>query len=224
MRPADAQLLDGIDLTVRAGRRLVVLGPNGAGKSLLLRICHGLIAPSRGAGRLDAAGVGGAGAGDGVPAAGAAAPVGARQPRARLVACGASASVFAGRAPMRRWRGSGWRPWPGSRRGGCREASSSAWRWRGPGRCDRRYCFSTSRRAQLDPGGHREHRGDDPADGGRGGDGGDDDARPRPGASAGGRRGVPAPGPAGGGAAAAAFFAAPVSAEAQTFLAGDLPW
>ena len=77
------QLLDGIDLTVRAGRRLVVLGPNGAGKSLLLRICHGLIAPSRGAGRLDAAGVGGAGAGDGVPAAGAAAPVGPRQPRAR---------------------------------------------------------------------------------------------------------------------------------------------
>jgi len=42
------QLLDGIDLTVRAGRQLVVLGPNGAGKSLLLRICHGLIAPSRG--------------------------------------------------------------------------------------------------------------------------------------------------------------------------------
>ncbi|MDO5530339.1 MAG: ATP-binding cassette domain-containing protein [Paracoccus sp. (in: a-proteobacteria)] len=41
-------LLDGVDLTVPAGRRLVVLGPNGAGKSLLLRVCHGLIAPDRG--------------------------------------------------------------------------------------------------------------------------------------------------------------------------------
>jgi tungstate transport system ATP-binding protein len=43
-----AALLAGIDLTVRVGRRLVVLGPNGAGKSLLLRLCHGLIAPTEG--------------------------------------------------------------------------------------------------------------------------------------------------------------------------------
>ncbi|MBE0414873.1 MAG: phosphate ABC transporter ATP-binding protein [Yoonia sp.] len=42
------ELLDGIDLTVNAGRRLVVMGPNGAGKSLLLRLCHGLIAPTSG--------------------------------------------------------------------------------------------------------------------------------------------------------------------------------
>jgi tungstate transport system ATP-binding protein len=42
------RLLDGIDLTVRAGKRLVVMGPNGAGKSLLLRLCHGLIAPTSG--------------------------------------------------------------------------------------------------------------------------------------------------------------------------------
>jgi tungstate transport system ATP-binding protein len=42
------RLLDGIDLTVWAGRRLVVLGPNGAGKSLLLRLCHGLIEPTEG--------------------------------------------------------------------------------------------------------------------------------------------------------------------------------
>lgn len=41
-------LLDGIDLTIEQGRRLVVMGPNGAGKSLLLRICHGLLAPHRG--------------------------------------------------------------------------------------------------------------------------------------------------------------------------------
>jgi tungstate transport system ATP-binding protein len=43
-----ARLLAGIDLVVRPGRRLVVLGPNGAGKTLLIRICHGLIAPTEG--------------------------------------------------------------------------------------------------------------------------------------------------------------------------------
>ncbi len=42
------RLIEGIDLTVRAGRRLVVLGPNGAGKSLLMRLCHGLIQPTEG--------------------------------------------------------------------------------------------------------------------------------------------------------------------------------
>jgi len=42
------RLLAFVDLTVHAGRRLVILGPNGAGKSLLLRLCHGLIPPSTG--------------------------------------------------------------------------------------------------------------------------------------------------------------------------------
>jgi tungstate transport system ATP-binding protein len=42
------RLLDGIDFTINAGRRLVVMGPNGAGKSLFLRLCHGLIAPTSG--------------------------------------------------------------------------------------------------------------------------------------------------------------------------------
>ncbi|MFZ7091848.1 ATP-binding cassette domain-containing protein [Primorskyibacter sp. 2E233] len=41
-------LLDGMDLSVRAGSRTVILGPNGAGKSLLLRLLHGLIAPNSG--------------------------------------------------------------------------------------------------------------------------------------------------------------------------------
>ncbi len=38
------------DLSARfeAGLRSIVLGPNGAGKSLLLRLCHGLLRPSRG--------------------------------------------------------------------------------------------------------------------------------------------------------------------------------
>jgi tungstate transport system ATP-binding protein len=42
------RLLDAVTCELRAGSRTIVLGPNGAGKSLFLRICHGLIAPSRG--------------------------------------------------------------------------------------------------------------------------------------------------------------------------------
>ncbi len=42
------RLIDGIDLTLEAGTRTVIMGPNGAGKSLLLRLLHGLIAPSAG--------------------------------------------------------------------------------------------------------------------------------------------------------------------------------
>ena len=45
---AGTALLTRVDLTVNAGRRLVILGPNGAGKSLLLRLCHGLIRPDAG--------------------------------------------------------------------------------------------------------------------------------------------------------------------------------
>ncbi|HVE49835.1 MAG TPA: phosphate ABC transporter ATP-binding protein [Casimicrobiaceae bacterium] len=41
-------ILEGIDLELRAGPRTLILGPNGAGKSALMRICHGLIAPTSG--------------------------------------------------------------------------------------------------------------------------------------------------------------------------------
>lgn len=41
-------LLAGVDLTFPQGGLTAVLGPNGAGKSLLLRLCHGLLAPSAG--------------------------------------------------------------------------------------------------------------------------------------------------------------------------------
>jgi len=41
-------LLHEISLTLAGDAATVVLGPNGAGKSLLLRLCHGLIAPSTG--------------------------------------------------------------------------------------------------------------------------------------------------------------------------------
>ncbi|MCP5419099.1 MAG: ATP-binding cassette domain-containing protein [Gammaproteobacteria bacterium] len=43
-----ARLLENISLALETGPRTVVMGPNGAGKSLLLRICHGLLQPSRG--------------------------------------------------------------------------------------------------------------------------------------------------------------------------------
>ena len=41
-------ILRSIDLTLAAGPRTMILGANGAGKSVLVRICHGLIAPSAG--------------------------------------------------------------------------------------------------------------------------------------------------------------------------------
>jgi len=41
-------ILSGVDLVLEAGPRTVILGPNGAGKSVLMRICHGLLAPSTG--------------------------------------------------------------------------------------------------------------------------------------------------------------------------------
>ena len=41
-------LLQGITVRLEAGARTIVLGPNGAGKSLLLRLCHGLLAPTEG--------------------------------------------------------------------------------------------------------------------------------------------------------------------------------
>ncbi len=49
-------LLGGIGLRLEAGSRTIVLGPNGAGKSLLLRICHGLLAPTEGSLRWGGAG------------------------------------------------------------------------------------------------------------------------------------------------------------------------
>jgi len=42
------RLLEGISTVLEAGPRTIILGPNGAGKSLLLRLCHGLLAPSEG--------------------------------------------------------------------------------------------------------------------------------------------------------------------------------
>jgi tungstate transport system ATP-binding protein len=41
-------LLQGITFELGAGGPTILLGPNGAGKSLTLRLCHGLIEPTRG--------------------------------------------------------------------------------------------------------------------------------------------------------------------------------
>ena len=42
------RIIDGISLALEAGPRTVIVGPNGAGKSVLLRLCHGLLAPTSG--------------------------------------------------------------------------------------------------------------------------------------------------------------------------------
>jgi tungstate transport system ATP-binding protein len=42
------RIIDGISLQLDAGPRTVIVGPNGAGKSVLLRLCHGLLAPTSG--------------------------------------------------------------------------------------------------------------------------------------------------------------------------------
>ena len=42
------RLIDSVDLKVEEPGITVVLGPNGAGKSLLLRLVHGLVAPTEG--------------------------------------------------------------------------------------------------------------------------------------------------------------------------------
>jgi tungstate transport system ATP-binding protein len=42
------RLVGAVDLELRQGVRTVVMGPNGSGKSVLLRLLHGLLAPSAG--------------------------------------------------------------------------------------------------------------------------------------------------------------------------------
>jgi len=41
-------ILHDVSCTLAAGPPAIVLGPNGAGKSVLLRLCHGLLAPTSG--------------------------------------------------------------------------------------------------------------------------------------------------------------------------------
>jgi phospholipid/cholesterol/gamma-HCH transport system ATP-binding protein len=48
MRWGANMVLDGIDLTLHPGERLVVVGPSGSGKSTLLRLLAGLLLPTSG--------------------------------------------------------------------------------------------------------------------------------------------------------------------------------
>lgn len=41
-------IIHDISAEITAGPRTVILGPNGAGKSVLMRLCHGLLAPTSG--------------------------------------------------------------------------------------------------------------------------------------------------------------------------------
>jgi tungstate transport system ATP-binding protein len=52
------RLLEGVSFTLPKGGVTAIIGPNGAGKSLVLRLCHGLLAPGGGAVRWHASGAG----------------------------------------------------------------------------------------------------------------------------------------------------------------------
>ena len=41
-------LIDRVSMEITEGPRTIILGPNGAGKSVLMRLCHGLFAPTSG--------------------------------------------------------------------------------------------------------------------------------------------------------------------------------
>jgi tungstate transport system ATP-binding protein len=45
---AGKTIIDRVSMEIAAGPRTVILGPNGAGKSVLMRLCHGLLAPTSG--------------------------------------------------------------------------------------------------------------------------------------------------------------------------------
>ncbi len=41
-------IIDRVSMEITDGPRTIILGPNGAGKSVLMRLCHGLLAPTTG--------------------------------------------------------------------------------------------------------------------------------------------------------------------------------
>lgn len=41
-------IIDRVSVEITEGPRTIILGPNGAGKSVLMRLCHGLLAPTSG--------------------------------------------------------------------------------------------------------------------------------------------------------------------------------
>lgn len=51
----ERRIIDGVTMRLDAAKRTVIVGPNGAGKSVLLRLCHGLMPPTAGTIRWNAA-------------------------------------------------------------------------------------------------------------------------------------------------------------------------
>ena len=54
LRFGEKTVLDGIDLKVFSGDRLVILGQSGGGKSTMLRLILGILKPTRGRGEIPA--------------------------------------------------------------------------------------------------------------------------------------------------------------------------
>lgn len=48
VRAGEISILNGVSLSLQAGKPTVLIGPNGAGKSTLIRLCMGLLQPSEG--------------------------------------------------------------------------------------------------------------------------------------------------------------------------------
>ena len=208
------------------GRRLVMLGPNGAGKSLLLRLCHGLIAPTEG--RVAWA----------LPERAArerrrwcssarcccAARRAATSPtRSRSRASPAPSAPGGPRAALQRFGLGPLADAPGAAALGRRAAAAR--HGAGVGAAARRCMFLDEPCSQLDPGAARSDRGDDRGARRRRHHRGDDHPRPRPGAAAGRGRGLPAPRPpARGGPGRGLLRRRRARAEARAFLAGELPW
>ena len=142
----EVTILDDISLTLEAGAPTVLIGPNGAGKTTLLRAAMGLIPATRG--RITWGGR------ETAPPTRRAImfqrPAMLRRSAAgniryALAAAGVPRGQRATNAPPNCWRWSGSKASNAARRGGCRAASSSGWRWRARWRATRPCCFSTSR-------------------------------------------------------------------------------
>ena len=155
-----------------------------------MRLMHGLLAPS--SGRLSMERARGR-AGHGVPAAGHAAPLGARERALRAQRRGRAGRGARGKGGARRSR-------PGAtsrigRRACFPAASSSASRWRAPGRCTPRCCSWTSPPPASIPTATREIEAVIRAFDARRNQDRDGDPQPRPGAAPGRRGDLPSPGP-----------------------------